>query len=211
MDTNHPYRARPVGATVNWLTPPWIIERVGLLDLDPCAAPEPRPWDTAKRHITLPDDGLSAEWSGSVWLNPPYGRETAKWLSKLASHNNGIALVFARTDTRMFHEYVFGRCSALLFLSGRPHFHKPDGMKAAGNSGGPLVLIAYGSDCDSRLAGSGIGGFCVRAQLSEAGQEPVSAEDLQKPPKSNIAIGEDYPNMEHVFPYKLERQEKDDG
>lgn len=154
----HPYRARPVGATTTWLTPPEIIESLGPFDLDPCAAPEPRPWSTARRHITLPEDGLAAEWDGLVWMNPPYGRSTAAWLKRLAHHGNGIALVFARTDTAMFHNHVFPRAAALLFLEGRPRFRRPDGIKAAGNSGGPLVLVAYGKTAMYRLVGCDIAG-----------------------------------------------------
>src|SRR5437867_202275 len=45
-----------------WLTPPHILAALGPFDLDPCAAPEPRPWPTAERHIALPDDGLAADW-----------------------------------------------------------------------------------------------------------------------------------------------------
>ncbi|WP_223160903.1 phage N-6-adenine-methyltransferase [Salinicola aestuarinus] len=84
-----------------WLTPPSILEALGSFDLDPCS-PVERPWDTASEHLTLHDDGLSAAWRGRVWLNPPYGRETGLWLEKLAEHGDGIALVFARTETEMF-------------------------------------------------------------------------------------------------------------
>lgn len=158
----HPYQARPVAATHVWLTPPEILAALGPFDLDPCAAPSPRPWPTAARHIELPDDGLAAEWSGRVWLNPPYGKHTGDWLAKLAGHNNGIALVFARTDTRMFRDHVWGKVAGLLFLDRRPHFHLPDGTRAKGNSGGPLVLLAYGASNAIALQRCGLPGhyFC---------------------------------------------------
>ena len=80
-----------------WLTPPGIIKSLGEFDLDPCSPEEyKRPWSTAKNHMTLSDDGLSKEWFGRVWCNPPYGRETFKWLNKLYHHGNGLALIFAR-------------------------------------------------------------------------------------------------------------------
>lgn len=138
---SHPYQARPVAATHVRLTPPAIKLPLGEFDLDPCAAPN---WPTATEMWMPPRDGLAHPWTGRVWLNPPYGRETGKWLAKLAAHGNGIALVFARTETRMFADYVWSRAQGLLFLQGRPHFHLPDGTRAKGNSGGPLVLIAYG-------------------------------------------------------------------
>jgi len=157
----HPYQSRPVAGTHVWLTPPEVIRALGPFDLDPCAAPEPRPWATAERMVSPPDDGLAIDWTGRVWLNPPYGQHTAAWLAKLARHGNGTALVFARTDTRMFQHHVWPHASALLFIAGRPHFHYPDGSRAKGNSGGPLVLIAYGTRDADRLGASGIYGAFV--------------------------------------------------
>src|SRR3546814_20869852 len=94
-----------------WLTPLPIVSALGPFDLDPCAAPSPRPWPTAARHIELPEDGFAAEWSGRVWMNPPYGSEMARWLDKLATHRTGCALIFARTEKAMFHEPVWVRAN----------------------------------------------------------------------------------------------------
>ena len=95
-----------------WLTPPEIIKSLGEFDLDPCS-PINRPWDTAKKHFNINDMGLMQNWEGRVWMNPPYGSETGNWLGKLRLHGNGIALVFARTDTTYFQEYVLKK----IFLS----------------------------------------------------------------------------------------------
>jgi len=135
----NPYR----GNTDDWLTPPEIIVLLGPFDLDPCCPPT-MPWDTAKRMVRLPEDGMAAAWEGRVWLNPPYGPETGRWLSRLAEHGRGTALMFARTETDMFFEFVWRRATALLFLRGRLHFYRPDGRRAVFNSGGPSVLVAYG-------------------------------------------------------------------
>lgn len=130
--------------TTTWLTPPTLIDDLGPFDLDPCAAPSPRPWATARRHIELPEDGLQAEWNGRVWLNPPYSFAAWAWLSKLAEHNHGTALIFARTETAGFVREVWGKATALRFLYGRLHFHHSDGTRARANSGAPSVLVAYG-------------------------------------------------------------------
>jgi hypothetical protein len=142
-----------------WLTPPWLLKPLGKFDLDPCA-PVVRPWDTASKHYTAEDNGLLFDWEGRVWLNPPYGRMTEVWLSRLASHGNGIALVFARTETRMFHRYVWPMADGILFLRGRLHFHHVDGTKAKMNGGAPSVLIAYGglNAADLCMASPTIGG-----------------------------------------------------
>lgn len=157
MALTHPYASRPVAETHTWLTPPALLSRLGSFDLDPCAAPSPRPWPTAARHIELPEDGLAAEWSGRIWCNPPFGPHTWAWLDKMAAHGDGIALAFARTDTEGFHRSVWGRASAVLFVKGRPHFHRPDGLRARGNSGGPICLIAYGAGNARVLRKSGLG------------------------------------------------------
>lgn len=157
-DGMHPYKARPVAGTHVWLTPPDIIAALGPFDLDPCAAPEPRPWPTADHHYTEAEDGLSRPWFGRVWCNPPFGSQTSAWLERMAAHGNGIALAFARTDTAMFHEWVFSRADAVLFLAGRPHFYTPAGSRAKGNSGGPICLIAYGTENARLLRDSGIRG-----------------------------------------------------
>jgi hypothetical protein len=140
-----------------WLTPPHIVAALGPFDLDPCS-PLDRPWDTAAKHYTIEDDGLSFEWEGRVWMNPPYGAAAATWLERLAKHGDGIALVFARTETRMFFDWVWPYASALLFIEGRLHFHRPDGTRAKANSGAPSVLIAYGHEAAQRLVNSDIPG-----------------------------------------------------
>ena len=131
------------GRTDEWLTPPDILKALGEFDLDPCA-PVNRPWDMAKKHYTIEDDGLSKIWQGRVWLNPPYGQETSRWLERMAEHEDGIALIFARTETDMFFRWVWESANAVLFLRGRLHFHTVDGVRAKANAGGPSVLIAYG-------------------------------------------------------------------
>jgi len=137
-----------------WLTPPEILHPLGPFDLDPCA-PEERPWDTATKHYF--ESGLEGPWDGRVWLNPPFGREAIKWLRKLVQHGNGIALLPARTETRMFYETVWNVADAVCFLKGRPHFHYVDGTRAKANSGAPICLIAYGQRNVDALRQSGLG------------------------------------------------------
>src|SRR5262245_18377776 len=70
-----------------WLTPPEIIKALGEFDLDRCAPL---------------DDGLKKPWIGRLRCNPPYGGFTPKWMRRMADHGNGIALTFARTETKTF-------------------------------------------------------------------------------------------------------------
>lgn len=151
--------------TTTWLTPRRILEALGEFELDPCAAPLPRPWPTAKRHIVEAEDGLSQPWGGRVFLNPPYGTQIMRpWLVKMADHQHGTALIFARTETEAFQEYVFGAASAILFLRGRLHFCFPDGREAEFNSGAPSVLVAYGRADAAILESCGLLGHFVDAR-----------------------------------------------
>lgn len=149
------------GKSVIWLTPPDILARLGVFDLDPCAAPSPRPWPTASRHIELPEDGLSARWSGRVWLNPPYTQQMGSWLAKMAQHGSGIALMFARTETEMFQQQVWPHVHSALFLEGRLWFHRPDGTRGESNAGGPSVLLSYSEFDTAVLIASGIRGALI--------------------------------------------------
>lgn len=151
------------GANETWLTPPAILSVLGSFDLDPCAAPSPRPWPTADRHIEWPqDDGLAADWTGRIWCNPPYGRNIGAWLERMAKHGNGIALTFARTETDAWVAGVWSHAVGVLFIAGRLHFHLPDGTRAAGNAGGPSALIAYSEDDFMILRRSSIRGALVQ-------------------------------------------------
>lgn len=150
------------GATGDWLTPPWLIGELGPFDLDPCAS-ENQPWATASHHITeANNNGLTQTWWGRVWCNPPYGLQTWHWLEKLADHGDGMALIFARTETVGFVEQVWSKASGLLFVEGRLYFHHPvTGEQASGNAGAPSVLVAYGKDAQLHLFNSNIRGSRV--------------------------------------------------
>ena len=142
-----------------WLTPPELLRALGEFDLDPCApVADRRPWEMAKVHYTINDDGLNSDWFGRVWCNPPYGLKAASWLQKLSNHSNGIALIFARTETKMFFDWVWSKADSLLFIKGRLHFYHSSGIKAKANSGAPSVLIAYGKNNSMMLKKSGIAG-----------------------------------------------------
>lgn len=145
-----------------WLTPPEIIKALGRFDLDPCApSDERRPWNMADKHYSVEQGGLTLPWHGRVWCNPPYGLEAARWLERLADHGNGIALIFARTETSMFFDQVWSKANAVLFLRGRLHFHHVDGRRAAANAGAPSVLVAYGRENVDALKRSGIDGIVI--------------------------------------------------
>ena len=118
---------------VEWLTPPELVKKLGDFDLDPCS-PINAPFLHAKTNYTIKNDGLTKEWFGRVYCNPPYGKHLNLWLEKLKNHGNGIALIFARTETKCFFENVWNSADALLFVKGRIRFYHVSG-KTRRNSG----------------------------------------------------------------------------
>lgn len=108
-----------------WETPQDFFDKLSgefEFELDACALPE-----NAKcaKYYTPEMDGLSQPWTGSVWCNPPYGRQIGKWVAKAAqSADEGATVVMllpARTDTRWFHQYIYGRAE-IRFMPGRLKF-----------------------------------------------------------------------------------------
>jgi hypothetical protein len=144
------------GSTVEWYTPPEVFEALGLtFDLDPAAPPGGVPWIPAARSYSRQQDGLRQPWHGRVWLNPPYGRTISAWLDRLATHDDGIALVFARTDTRWFHR-ACAQATAVCFIAGRLRFRRYGG-EPGNPSPVPSVLLAYGLACTAALARANLG------------------------------------------------------
>jgi phage N-6-adenine-methyltransferase len=96
-------------ATCEWETPQAFFDKLNDefgFDLDACATPE-----NAKclRYFTKEQDGLAHEWTGRVWMNPPYGREIGKWVRKAYEEARQgatvVCLLPARTDTAWWHDY----------------------------------------------------------------------------------------------------------
>ena len=97
-------------------------------------------------------DPLNQQWFGRVWMNPPYGPKpvVTAFMNRMAEHNHGTALLFARTETELFFNTIWDKATSIMFLKGRPHFCHEDGLAADHNSGAPVCLIAYGED-DSKI------------------------------------------------------------
>lgn len=140
-----------------YISPKWIIDALGPFDLDPCT-PEVMPWQTATYRFTKKEDGLIQNWFGRVWLNPPYGREAVKWTKKLSNHNNGTALLLARTETADWFQTIWDLADSILFLKGRIYFYDENGKRYAANCGAAPVLVGYGEENTERLSQSKIPG-----------------------------------------------------
>lgn len=136
--------------TVDWQTPKWLLESfpAGWFDLDPCKSIH-QFYHAAEVGYTIRDDGLSKTWAGNIWLNPPYGEYLNTWVSRMAAHNKGIALLFNRSDTKTFQNIIYPTCTGILAIQGRLEFIKPNGTP--GKATAPSVLIAWGENNYNQL------------------------------------------------------------
>jgi site-specific DNA-methyltransferase (adenine-specific) len=105
------HRSMFSSTTDEWATPHWLFEALDRefgFTLDACAT-----HDNAKctQYFTVLENGLAQDWSDHiVFMNPPYGREIARWMKKAYESARGgatvVCLLPARTDTHWWHTYV---------------------------------------------------------------------------------------------------------
>ncbi len=144
---------------VTWTTPGCFLDKLypvigGAFTLDPCSpttdgrtAPV-----RAKVYFTALEDGLSLDWFGQVFCNPPYGRSISAWVAKCRNAVEGgqaelvFALVPARVDTRWWHADVAGRAD-IYMLKGRLTF---GGVAAPAPF--PSALVCFGLNEGLRTA-----------------------------------------------------------
>lgn len=105
-----------------WATPQAFFEELDNefgFDLDVCAVSENA---KCERYFNPKQDGLKQEWNGTVWCNPPYGRQIGKWVEKAYKSDCTVVMLLpARTDTRWFHDYIYGKAE-IRFVRGRLKF-----------------------------------------------------------------------------------------
>jgi len=112
--------------TCEWETPQDFFDKLDDefgFTVDVCANKNNNKVDTYYGTLV---DGLSQEWRGTCWMNPPYGREIKKWMEKAykSSIENGatvVCLVPARTDTAWWHDYAM-KADEIRYIRGRLKF-----------------------------------------------------------------------------------------
>ena len=138
-----------------WMTPPEIfsqldemfpgwnfshhLETPGIYGyFDPC----PTEWDGK-------EDGLEIDWPMSVpvFVNPPYS-QIKLWAAKCREQAERgcmvVLLIPSRTDTRYFHDHIYGS-AALYFIKGRVKFIHPDDPEGKRKPAPfPSMLCAWG-------------------------------------------------------------------
>jgi len=158
------HRKKGIVSPDEYYTPKEIIEALGHFDLDPATPINPR-WRTADVMYTKEDDGLSKEWFGRVFLNPPYSRPLIEqFMQKMAAHGNGIALVVPKMGTKMFRDVIFPSCTAMYILSERIKFYDVNWVQQKS----PIcqsMLIAFGEENKEAIRRSGLKGTMLIPEI----------------------------------------------
>lgn len=137
-----------------WRTPPYVFDffnKIYKFTFDVAASPYNA---LCKRFFTKHENALEKSWctrskkKDIIWLNPPYSRNMYPWIEKAYQESKkgctvGV-LVFARTDTKWWHEIVLKHAYKIHFIKGRIRFHESKTGKPAKNlSPAPSCLIIF--------------------------------------------------------------------
>lgn len=95
--------------TDQWETPQDFFDKLNTefsFELDVCALPNNH---KCEKYFSPDDNGLEQEWTGTCWMNPPYGKNIAQWVKKAYEEGQKgstvVCLLPGRVDTRWFHDY----------------------------------------------------------------------------------------------------------
>ena len=150
-----------VGNSDEWYTPAYVFYALGVaFDMDVSAPPGGAPFVPASSYLTKADDGLTADWRGFVWMNPPFGGRNGitPWLDRFFTHGNGIALTPDRTSAPWWQDYA-KKAEALLFVRKKIRFFRPDLTEGKSPAQG-TTLMALGVtavDALKRAEATGLG------------------------------------------------------
>lgn len=139
-----------------WYTPAPYIEAarrvMGDIDLDPASSEIANQVVGAKQIYTAEDNGLTKDWTGRVWLNPPYAGELIPlFCDKITGHyktrevTEAIILVNNATETGWFNTLI-EQASAVVFPKGRVRFYTPTGTPGAPLQGQAVIYLGQNPD-----------------------------------------------------------------
>ena len=128
-----------------WETPPHIFKFGCELfnfhpEIDVCATAQDK-----KCELFIGEDSLNKEWNRDFWINPPY-QNVKEWIRKayyshIKFNVSGLALLFAKTDTHAFHNFIFHK-SEVHFLEGRIKFFK-NGIESKNPAPYPSAFVFW--------------------------------------------------------------------
>lgn len=132
-----------------WYTPQEYVEAarrvMGGIDTDPASNDTAQGWIQADTYYTKDDDGLAQEWQGRVWLNPPYGGLSGRFVAKLFDEiaagrvTEAVVLVNANsTETNWFAPLWH---HTLCFTDHRINFYSPARSTNGSTHGSVFIYI----------------------------------------------------------------------
>lgn len=138
-----------------WYTPKRFIDAaratMGAIDCDPASSDMANETVNAGTYFTAEDDGLSQQWHGNVWMNPPYAQPLVKHFCEAVTNkyesgeiSQACVLVNNATETAFF-QYMLRSASAVCFPRGRVQFIDKNGNP----SGAPLqgqAVVYFGNN-----------------------------------------------------------------
>lgn len=138
-----PAHEQSIGRSDEWYTPQFVFDALDeTFDLD-VAHPGLDLVDWVPTRKILTERSLEVEWSGFVWMNPPFGKRmgVVPWLEKFFTHGNGIALTPDRTPCPWWQSYAH-RSDAVLFWQPKISFIPGPGVKSSSNGMGTCLYAA---------------------------------------------------------------------
>lgn len=146
------------GQSDEWYTPRLVFDALGT-DFDIDVAPARHGTSHVPAATGCWRDGLAEDWTGFVWMNPPFGgrNSLAPWLDKFFAHGNGVALTPDRTSAPWFQS-AWRKADAVLFTP-KLRFLRPDGSEGKSPSNGTALWAAGDEGCAAldRAAAAGLG------------------------------------------------------
>jgi len=130
---------------MDWGTPQFLYDQLDAefgFNVDVCAHELNH---KCYNYFTEDDDGLSLDWVGTCWMNPPYGREIGKWIKKAYEESlrgaTVVCLIPSRTDTKYWHDYVMNAAEIRL-VKGRIKFVHSEELHSA-SAPFPSAIIVF--------------------------------------------------------------------
>ena len=110
-------------------------------EIDVCATAQDK-----KCELFIGEDSLNKEWKRDFWINPPY-QNVKEWIRKayyshIKFNVSGLALLFAKTDTKVWHECILHGKAEIHFIEGRIKFFK-NGIESKNPAPYPSAFVFW--------------------------------------------------------------------
>ena len=142
----------------DWFTPEPILDLasqyMGEITLDPMSSEEANRSVEAKHFYTKDQDGLSKEWFGNVWLNPPYHSKTMEQVSKkivesVSTSVDRLLLLSNNATESKWGQDILINASAICFPKSRIRFiDGSTGKKQKSPLQGQMITLFLGKNVD---------------------------------------------------------------